>query len=165
MNHVQKLIKAMSKVQLNLVVIRSGNIEQATVFYQRLGLYFIKQQHGNGLEHFASEVGCVTFEIYPCTAGTLPTTATRLGFQVSSVDAVVCELKKHGASIVSPPADSAWGRRAVVADPDGHQVELTENLGTSPVLLGRLYIWLWQPSNHAYNQFRSSHSSAFFLRV
>lgn len=126
MNHVQKLIKAMSKVQLNLVVIRSGNIEQATLFYQRLGLYFIKQQHGNGLEHFASEVGCVTFEIYPCTAGTLPTTATRLGFQVSSVDAVVCELKKHGASIVSPPADSAWGRRAVVADPDGHRVELTQ---------------------------------------
>jgi hypothetical protein len=38
MNHVQKLIKAMSKVQLNLVVIRSGNIEQAAVFYQRIQL-------------------------------------------------------------------------------------------------------------------------------
>jgi phosphate transport system ATP-binding protein len=43
--------------------------------------------------------------------------------------------------------------------------QMTENLGTSPVLLGRLYIWLWQPSNHASNQFRSSHSSAFCLRV
>jgi lactoylglutathione lyase len=52
--------------------------------------------------------------------------STRLGFQVSSVDTVVCELKKYGASIVSPPADSEWGRRAIVADPDGHRVELTQ---------------------------------------
>ncbi|MBD1863056.1 MULTISPECIES: VOC family protein [Trichocoleus] len=115
----------MSEVQLNLVVIRSSNVEQAAVFYQRLGLSFIKHQHGNGLEHFASELGSITFEIYPCTPGTVPTKATRLGFQVSSVDDVVCKLKQHGASIVSPPADSAWGRRAVVADPDGHRVELT----------------------------------------
>lgn len=116
----------MSKVRLNIVVIRSSNIEQAAVFYQRLGLSFVKHQHGNGLEHFASEVGGVTFEIYPCTTGTVQTTATRLGFQVSSVDAVVCELEKHGTFIVSPPVDSVWGRRAVVADPDGHRVELTQ---------------------------------------
>jgi lactoylglutathione lyase len=123
---VQKLIKAMCKVQLNLVVIRSSNIEQSVEFYQLLGLSFDKQQHGTGLEHFASEVGYATFEIYPCTAGTIPTMSTRLGFQVSSVDTVVCELQKCGASIVSPPADSDWGRRAVVADPDGHRVELTQ---------------------------------------
>jgi lactoylglutathione lyase len=115
----------MSRVQLNLIVIRSGNIEQAVKFYQRLGLSFVKQQHGNSLEHFASAVGCLTFEIYPCTSDTVPTTTTRLGFQVSSVDAVVCELQKQGALIVSSPADSARGRRAVVADPDGHRVELT----------------------------------------
>lgn len=122
----EKFLKTMSKVQLNLVVIRSGNIEQAAMFYQRLGLSLIKHHHGNGLEHFASELDRVTFEIYPCTARTTPTTATRLGFQVSSVDAVIDELKKYGASIVSPPRDSAWGRRAVVTDPDGHRIELTQ---------------------------------------
>jgi lactoylglutathione lyase len=116
----------MSKVQFNLVVIRSNNIERAAEFYQKLGLSFIKERHGRGLEHFACEIGCLTFEIYPCAAGTIPTTATRLGFQVSSIDDIVCELKKQGILIVSPPANSAWGRRAVVADPDGHQVELTQ---------------------------------------
>ncbi|MBW4621922.1 MAG: VOC family protein [Cyanosarcina radialis HA8281-LM2] len=115
-----------SKVQLNLVVIRSSNIEQTAAFYQLLGLSFIKHQHGKGLEHFASELGGVTFEIYPHTSGTTSTAATRLGFQVFSVDVVICELKKYGASIISPPMDSAWGRRAVVADPDGHLVELTQ---------------------------------------
>jgi lactoylglutathione lyase len=126
MNRVQNLAEAMSKVQLNLVVIRSGNIEQAAIFYQRLGLSFIKHRHGNGLEHFASELGGVTFEIYPYRTEAVPTTATRLGFQVSSVDDIVDELQRYGALIVSPPADSDWGRRAVVADPDGHRVELTQ---------------------------------------
>lgn len=116
----------MSNVRLNLIVIRSGNIEQATRFYQRLGLSFVKDRHGTGLEHFTSELGGVVFEIYPYRVGTVPTTATRLGFQVSSVDEIVDELKRYGALIVSPPADSAWGRRAVVADPDGHRVELTQ---------------------------------------
>ena len=116
----------MTTVQLNLVVIRSVDIEKSAIFYQLLGLSFVKHQHGNGLEHFASEIGGVTFEIYPCTAGTTPTTSTRLGFQVSSIDAIVCELKKLEASIVSPAKDSAWGRRAIVVDPDGHKVELTE---------------------------------------
>ncbi|MBL1175060.1 MAG: bleomycin resistance protein [Pantanalinema sp. GBBB05] len=116
----------MSEIRLNLVVIRSVNIEESASFYQRLGLSFVKHQHDNGLEHFASEMGCVTFEIYPCSTRTVPTTATRLGFQVPSVDTVVRELKQHGASIVSSPEDSAWGRRAVVADPDGHRVELTQ---------------------------------------
>ncbi|MBD2182723.1 VOC family protein [Planktothrix sp. FACHB-1355] len=116
----------MAQIQLNLVVIRSNNIEKSAAFYQRVGLTFIKHQHGSGLEHFASEVGCTTFEIYPSTPETVPTTATRLGFQVTSVDAVIRELEKHGASIISHPSNSAWGRRAIVADPDGHRVELTQ---------------------------------------
>jgi lactoylglutathione lyase len=116
----------MSEIQLNLVVIRSHNIKQSAAFYQHLGLSFVKQQHGNGLEHVASEVSGITFEIYPCTSKTLPTTATRLGFRVSSVDTTIDELQKHGAAIISPAEDSEWGRRAIVADPDGHQVELTQ---------------------------------------
>lgn len=116
----------MSEVQLNLVVIQSSNIEQAAMFYQRLGLSFIKHKHGNGLEHFASELGGVTFEIYPCRTGTVAKTAVRLGFRVSFVDSLAHELEQYGALIVSPPADSVWGRRAVVADPDGHRVELTQ---------------------------------------
>jgi lactoylglutathione lyase len=71
-------------------------------------------------------VSGITFEIYPCTPKTLPTTSTRLGFRVSSVDATIDKLQKHGASIISPAKDSEWGRRAIVADPDGHRVELTE---------------------------------------
>jgi lactoylglutathione lyase len=116
----------MPSIQLNLVVIRSQNIKQSVAFYQHLGLSFEKQKHGKGLEHFASEVNGVTFEIYPCTPKTLPTTSTRLGFRVSSVDTIIDKFQKHGASIISPAEDSEWGRRAIIADPDGHRVELIQ---------------------------------------
>ncbi len=55
-------------VVLNLVVIRSGNLEESVKFYQMLGLNFEKHQDGNGLAHFAGRIGKTTFEIYPQTA-------------------------------------------------------------------------------------------------
>jgi hypothetical protein len=60
------LISTMTEIQLNLVVIRSHDINKSVLFYQKLGLNFIKHQYGSGLEHFASEGSLITFEIYPC---------------------------------------------------------------------------------------------------
>ena len=51
----------------------------------------------------------------------------RIGFRVTSVDAMVGALEKTGAHVHSPPKNSQWGRRAVVEDLDGHHVELTES--------------------------------------
>lgn len=109
---------------LNLVVIRSGDIDRAVTFYQMMGLVFEKHSHGSGPEHYASEVSGFVFEIYPLNEGQPPTTSTRIGFSVDDVDAIVSSLKNLGAKIVSPPKDSEWGRRAVVRDLDGHSVEL-----------------------------------------
>jgi predicted enzyme related to lactoylglutathione lyase len=67
----------------------------------------------------------IVFEIYPLEPGKTPTIDTRLGFAVASVDAATSRLAELGARVVSEPAGSAWGRRAVVADFDGHRVELT----------------------------------------
>jgi catechol 2,3-dioxygenase-like lactoylglutathione lyase family enzyme len=113
-------------IQLNLVVIRSADIECSAEFYSRLGLNFIKHSHGNGPAHYACESGTVVFEIYPRKGETDSTIAARIGFQVASLDVLVAKLEKHGAPIISSPQDSLWGRRAVVSDPDGHRVELTE---------------------------------------
>lgn len=99
---------------------------KAPQFYQILGLTFDKHRHGSGPEHFVCEQGGIVFEIYPRNGETDATTATRLGFRVLSVDDIVEKLRQAGAEIVSAPRDSPWGRRAVVADPDGHRVELAE---------------------------------------
>ena len=113
-----------SPPQLNLVVLRSPDIHRASGFYSEIGLQFTLHSHGSGPEHYASIVNGLVFEIYPLGAKSSPTTATRIGFSVDDVDGVVRQLVESGAQVVTAPADSEWGRRAVVKDPDGHVVEL-----------------------------------------
>ena len=48
------------------------------------------------------------------------------GFRISNLDQTIATLEQSGAKIISPPKDTPWGRRAVVDDPDGHRVELTQ---------------------------------------
>lgn len=115
----------MSNVTLNLVVLRSPDIARAAAFYSRLGLQFRQHRHGTGPEHFAAELPGGVFELYPVADGT-STLGTRIGFRVPSVDDAVAALSDYPGAVISAPRDSEWGRRAVVADPDGHRVELVQ---------------------------------------
>ena len=109
---------------MNLVVLRSADIERAVSFYREMGLLFTRHSHGTGPEHYASEAGDLVFEIYPLTPKSSPTAGARIGFRVDSVDEVVRLLSRIGAVVITAPADSEWGRRAVVKDFDGQMVEL-----------------------------------------
>jgi predicted enzyme related to lactoylglutathione lyase len=114
-----------STTELNLVVIQASDLEASKAFYECFGLIFGREQHGRGPEHYASEVGNVIFEIYPLRGGS-PANPIRIGFQVPSLDQAIAALQHQSAKILSQPQDSPWGRRAVVEDPDGNRVELTE---------------------------------------
>ena len=110
---------------LNLLVIRSPDIDRAVTFYEKLGIKFERHSHGKGPKHYASETGGFVFEIYPQRDGPATDTAnTRLGFIVNSVDECLELLSTLNIKIVAPAKDSEWGRRAVVRDLDGHTVEL-----------------------------------------
>jgi len=117
----------MNNVTLNLVVLRSPDIARAAAFYTRLGLHFTQHRHGKGAEHFAAELPGGVFELYAQTPDSPTTLGTRVGFAVPSVDAAIAAMSDYPESIVSAPKDSEWGRRAVVADPDGHRVELIQS--------------------------------------
>lgn len=108
---------------VNLVVICSRDIDRAAEFYEAMGLLFAKHRHGSGPEHYVYEVGGFAFEIYP-VGSAAPTTSTRIGFSVDDVDSIVEMLTDVGGELLSGPADSEWGRRAVMKDLDGHVIEL-----------------------------------------
>jgi len=56
-----------------------------------------------------------------------------LGFKVPDCDAAYALLVERGAQPVAPPTTRAWGQRtAYVADPDGHLIELAQDLGRPP---------------------------------
>ncbi|MGE9268269.1 MAG: VOC family protein [Verrucomicrobiales bacterium] len=111
---------------VNLLVIRSKDIDRAVTFYEVIGFVFQKHSHGSGPEHYASEKDGFVFEIYPLSPKQEPTIWTRLGFSVDDVDGLVDKLVGLGINIVSHPTDSEWGRRAVVKDIDGHTCEITQ---------------------------------------
>jgi lactoylglutathione lyase len=55
-----------------------------------------------------------------------------LGFKVEDVDAAVNELMPRGAALAVPPEDRFWGQRtAYIRDPDGHLIELAQDLRRS----------------------------------
>jgi len=116
----------MNNVALNLIVLRSPDMPRAAEFYSRLGLQFTRHQHGGGPEHYAAELGSGVFELYPQSPDGPSTLGTRIGFSVPSLDSAIAALAGFPGAIISPPKDSEWGRRAVVADPDGHRVELLQ---------------------------------------
>lgn len=117
----------MNGITLNPAVLRSADMARAVAFYSRLGLQFSQHRHGTGPEHFSAEMAGAVFEIYPAAPNGPSTLGTRIGFRVPSVDAALAALADYPGAVVSPAKSSEWGRRAVVADPDGHRVELLES--------------------------------------
>lgn len=119
----------MNQPQLQLVVIYSTKPEMIRAFYERLGMTFERERHGRGPEHFAAQLGELVFEIYPAPADEPPANSVRLGFGVVALDRLLETLLDAGGKLISEPLDSPWGRRAVVADPEGRRLELVEARG------------------------------------
>jgi hypothetical protein len=69
----------------------------------------------------------VVLELYPLPEdGTQADATTRLGFVVERVNEAVHALQALGTPVVSEPQATQGGFRAVVRDPDGRAVELTQ---------------------------------------
>lgn len=69
---------------LNLLVLRSADMDRAKFFYTCFGMSFTRHAHGNGPEHFAHEDDAGVFEIYPVAPGIAPDNAG-LGFAVTQL--------------------------------------------------------------------------------
>jgi predicted enzyme related to lactoylglutathione lyase len=115
----------MTPTRLNLLVLRTCQLEALKAFYATLGIEFVTERHGGGTSHYAGYVGSLLLELYPLPEGsTQPDATTRLGFVVPDVDAVLQTVESAGGNVVSRPQQTQWGLRAVVRDPDGRAVEL-----------------------------------------
>ncbi|HZD39159.1 MAG TPA: VOC family protein [Terriglobales bacterium] len=94
---------------------RSGDYAQLDTGTTRLALYTRSAM--------AKTLGMALDAPAPNTPG------FELGFKVVDVDAVFSELVARGAPAVVAPTDRFWGQRtAYVRDPDGHLVELAQDL-------------------------------------
>lgn len=95
---------------------RSGDYAQLDTGTTRLGLY--------RRTAMAQVVGFPLHTPDPNAPG------FELGFKVPDVDVAFAELTARGATATTPPTTRPWGQRtAYVRDPDGHLIELAQNLG------------------------------------
>jgi lactoylglutathione lyase len=119
--------KSMASPSLNLVVLRSSDLCRTAQFYAALGIQFARERHGAGPEHLAACLGDIVLEFYPQENGAV-NVGVRVGFRVQSVSEAVRAIQETGGSVLTQARESTWGLRAVVADPDGHRVELVEEI-------------------------------------
>jgi lactoylglutathione lyase len=119
------------------VILIVEDLDRALEFYT--GVLGLKLGHRSG-EYAQLDTGVTRLALYTrnAMARTLGMSLERpssnapgfeIGFKVDGVDAAVDELVARGASLAMPPTDRFWGQRtAYVRDPDGHLIELAQDV-------------------------------------
>lgn len=117
----------MSNVSLSLLVLKTRQLDNLRRFYGCLGIDLLQEQHARGPVHYAGLVGATVLEIYPLPDDATPADATtRLGFAVENMAEIVLALQALGARVITPIQSIPAGLRAVVRDPDGRAVEISQ---------------------------------------
>ncbi|MDN3555495.1 VOC family protein [Halomonas maura] len=109
----------MPALQITLLVLRCKELEASKRFYELLGFRFVKEQHGDGPIHYASQDAGMVFELYPLREGESVDNA-RLGFRVPNLEQIVPHLETLKRHTI------AEGVVHIVQDPDGRKIELME---------------------------------------
>ncbi len=115
-------------MRLSLIVLRARDPERLANFYELFGCSFEVEQHGSSPVHYACAHDRTVFEIYPRSARQATTRAVRLGFEVADLSDACARAVASKGEILSGPKSTRYGRRAVLKDPEGHTLELTEPL-------------------------------------
>jgi len=113
-------------MRLNLLVIKTHQVDALAEFYKRLGIAFDYHQHGNGPWHYAAELDGLVFELYPLAEHSAVDNSLRLGFTVKHLDLIINNLREQKITIIKTPRQTAWGYQAWIKDLDGRIIELTE---------------------------------------
>lgn len=118
-------------MHLDAIILFSARAGEVVRFYRAIGLPLEDERHGDGPLHWACELGPVHLAIYAAEGGEAPGRreggATQLGFQVGGdLEAAVTAGTGAGGALLQAVEEVPWGRRALLADPDGRPVELNQ---------------------------------------
>ncbi len=112
------------------VILTTDNMEGMVNFYINiLGLPLEKEEHGDLELHYGLDLGTLHFAIHPLAdfgETESGNAATKIAFQVESLEKHVMKLENHGHHPVHEPHDEGFGPVASFKDPDGNLIELVE---------------------------------------
>jgi hypothetical protein len=105
---------------MNVIILDCWNIEITKDFYEKAGFQFVKEKHGDGPEHYATQLeGGFVFELYPIQEGT----KKFLNAPISHLTRLRLLTKKHLKDFA--PEDQIKGSgilRVKMSDPEGRDV-------------------------------------------
>ena len=123
---------------LDYVILIVADLDRAVAFYS--GVLGIRLAHR--AEQYAQfDTGITRLGLYTrkamaetlglrLTAPSEQSPGFEIGFKVADVDAAYAKLVENGAEPQTAPTTRPWGQRtAYVRDPDGHLIELAQDLG------------------------------------
>ena len=123
---ILKILKMEEKIEsmarLDLLILRSENIKRLKEFYSSLLMTKFEKHADHGPAHYGAILGEVLIELYP--------TKKRIsnldspGFKVGNIDEVIQRVGNQ--CVYREPYQNSYGKFAMLKDPDGRLVHLTE---------------------------------------
>ena len=121
-------------MEISAVGVSATDLRRAVAFYELLGFTFPPfdegEQHVETAPGPGARLMIDSAELMTGLLGEPPRAGNTAAFAVrcwspAQVDEVTARVAAAGHTVVTPPWDAPWGQRyAVVADPDGHRVDL-----------------------------------------
>ena len=109
------------------LVLYALNVTETADFYRSLGIELDENE-----QRAVGEAGLVRIAIVRASTADMAAPGAvgtaMVGIDVWNVEGLVERLQTDGRRILRPVQQLDWGRRAVVADPDGRPVELVEHV-------------------------------------
>jgi lactoylglutathione lyase len=128
---------------LNLLVLKTHDIERSRRFYEAMGLRFQPFTYGCGADSIQGPIPPNAPLILNVKTEGTPPPFTNLEIHTAPKDTEICKMQigffvgsvlsavragiNAGGTLLSKPAKWPYGVRAALADPDGHRVELSED--------------------------------------
>jgi catechol-2,3-dioxygenase len=115
---------------LSGVLLVSTRPERLAAFYRDvLNVPLEAEEHEGTLPHWGCTLGDVHFAVHPVEDfpdGRSGVGAVKLAFTVFDLASVVQSLREKGVSLLKEPEDTGFFVSAMLEDPDGNLVELTQ---------------------------------------
>ncbi len=111
------------------ITLNSAQPDLLLRFYGVLGFKFSQKAVDKGSQTWLGQVGDMSLEVYSIKESlSKKIPGVQMSFEVDSLEEVVKEFRAVHAQIMMEPMSTKTGLMAIVMDPDGRSIELSENL-------------------------------------
>lgn len=116
------------RLKLTSITLNSTHLENMVEFYKILGLEFNMQNVDKGGKIYRANMGGLELSLIAANASDKKAVPIlQLSFAVENLDDVARQLAAvPNAMGLMEPSEMADGKKAILLDPDGHSVELSE---------------------------------------